>query len=222
MKRRSLSAHVGALAFAFALATPARAQEAPPDPSRLPTREAALSLSEQRVVLSTSYRDLFDAEIQRKLVGGLPTLVVLRVLVFRETENKPVALSARSCKVTYDLWDEIFRLQVTYASAVTSSLAINLEGVLRQCGEAKNFFVTDAAALTPNENYSAAVFVEINPVSPEMLERIRRWVMRPSGGTAIGPADSILGSFVGLFVPRVQDADRKLAFRTASFRLPAR
>ncbi|MCC6554400.1 MAG: hypothetical protein IT372_15590 [Polyangiaceae bacterium] len=50
-----------------------------------------------------------------------------------------------------------------------------------------------------------------------MLDRIKRWVTRPAGSTAIGPGDSLFGSFVGLFVTRVESADRRLAFRTQPF-----
>jgi hypothetical protein len=51
-----------------------------------------------------------------------------------------------------------------------------------------------------------------------MLDRIRKWVTRPT--TSIGPGDSLFGSFVGLFVARIGDADRKLAFRTPTFTPP--
>ena len=65
------------------------------------------------------------------------------------------------------------------------------------------------------------MIVEVNPVSQEMLEQIKRWVTRPNGSNVIGPGDSLFGSFVGLFVARVGDADRKLPFRTQAF-APAR
>jgi hypothetical protein len=59
--------------------------------------------------------------------------------------------------------------------------------------------------------------VEVNPVSPDMLERIKRWVSRPSGNSTAAPGDALFGSFVGLFVTRIGVADRQLAFRTQTF-----
>jgi hypothetical protein len=61
------------------------------------------------------------------------------------------------------------------------------------------------------------VLVEVNPVSRETLERIKRWVALPKGAGAVGPGDSLFGSFVGLFVTHVPAADRTLSFRTPSF-----
>ena len=55
-----------------------------------------------------------------------------------------------------------------------------------------------------------------------MLDRIKRWVTRPNGSSAIGPGDSLFGSFVGLFVARIGDADKKIAFRTQTFLPPTR
>jgi hypothetical protein len=56
--------------------------------------------------------------------------------------------------------------------------------------------------------------VEVNPVSPQMLAQMRQWVSRPAGSTGIGPGDALFGSFVGLFVRQIGNADRTLRFRT--------
>ena len=60
------------------------------------------------------------------------------------------------------------------------------------------------------------VIVEVNPVSPLMLDQMRKWVSRPAGSTGIGPGDALFGSFVGLFVKQMGTADRTLRFRTQS------
>ncbi|MCA9586650.1 MAG: hypothetical protein KC657_14945, partial [Myxococcales bacterium] len=58
------------------------------------------------------------------------------------------------------------------------------------------------------------VIVEVNPVSPKTLEQMRKWVSRPAGSTGIGPGDALFGSFVGLFVRQIGNADRTLRFRS--------
>jgi hypothetical protein len=93
--------------------------------------------------------------------------------------------------------------------------------VLRNCGEAKKLPLIDRALLGSGARYFVAMLVEVNPVSQEMLERIKRWVTRPNGSNAIGPSDSLFGSFVGLFVARIGAADKQLAFRTQAFLPPA-
>jgi hypothetical protein len=213
---------VGAAAL-LALAWPkdARGQGAPPKtPLALPQRTAQVALENAMVKVTVSWRDVVDGEISKKLLSGLPTVIAMRGYVFRESGGDPVALTAKTCRVVYDLWDEVFRVQLTQPGGQTNTVAVNVEGVLRICGEARRMNLVERTLLKDGTRYFMAALVEVNPVSAEMLDRIKRWVTRPNGTAAIGPGDSLFGSFVGLFVARVGDADRKLSFRTQVFPPP--
>ena len=85
---------------------------------------------------------------------------------------------------------------------------------MRQCLEARDLPVVDRALLRAGAGHYLGVIVEINPVSPQMLENMRRWVSRPTGSTNIGPSDALFGSFVGLFVRNIGASDKTLRFRT--------
>lgn len=194
--------------------------EPPKTPATLPQRNGEVSLEGKHVLVNTAYRDVVDAEISKKLASGLPTVIVLRAWVFREGGGDPVAMTAKSCRIVYDLWDEVFRLQITQPGGQTDSVAVNLEGVLRQCAEAKKLRLVERSELDSSTRYLVAALVEVNPISPEMLDKIKRWVTRPNGSAAASKGDSLFGSFVGLFVTRISDADRKLSFRTPAFYPP--
>ena len=218
---RARLARAGALLLAMAMPATAAADKTPPKtPAALPQR-AAQVVSEKGVVkLTVGFRDVIDAEIAKKLQSGLPTVITMRGYVFRESGGDPIALTAKSCRIVYDLWDEVFRIQLAQPGGPTSAVAVNVEGVLRNCCDAKKLPLVSRGLLSAGARYFVATLVEVNPVSPAMLERIKRWVTRPNGSNAIGPGDSLFGSFVGLFVARIGDADRKLAFRTQAFPLP--
>jgi hypothetical protein len=204
------------------LSRAARADEAPPKtPSALPIRNAQITLEGGVVKLTVSFRDVVDAEISKKLSSGLPTVVTMRGYVFRESGGDPIALTAKSCRIVYDLWDEVFRIQLAQPGGQTTAVAVNVEGVLRNCGEAKKMPLMERASMSASTHYFVAALVEVNPVNAEMLDRIKKWVTRPGGAAAIGPGDALFGSFVGLFVTRIGDADRKLSFRTQAFLPPA-
>ena len=192
----------------------------PKTPAALPSRLAQIALDDRVVTLTVGYRDVVDAEISKKLQSGLPTVLTMRGYVFSETGGDPIALTAKSCRIVYDLWDEVFHIQLTQPGGQTNAVAVNVEGVLRNCGEVKKMPLAARALMSDAEHYFVAVLVEVNPVSAEMLDRIKKWVTRPAGGTAIGPGDSLFGSFVGLFVAKVGDADKKIAFRTQAFSPP--
>lgn len=200
----------------------ARAEDdaTPRTPAALPARAAQIALEDRLVTLTVGFRDVVDAEISKKLQSGLPTVLTMRGYLFPEAGGDPIALTAKSCRIVYDLWDEVFRIQLTQPGGQTSAVAVNVEGVLRNCGEAKRMPLAARAVMSDTTRYFVAVLVEVNPVSPEMLDRIKKWVTRPAGSAAIGPGDSLFGSFVGLFVAKVGDADKKLAFRTQAFSPP--
>jgi hypothetical protein len=198
----------------------ARAEEPPKTPAALPARTAQVVLEGKQVKLTVAFRDVVDAEIAKKLSSGLPTVITVRGYVFRESGGEPIALTAKSCRVVYDLWDEIFRIQLTQPGGQVDAVAVNIEGVLRHCTEARKLPLMERAQMRDDVRYFVAALVEVNPVSQETLDRIKRWVTRPNGSTAIGPGDSLFGSFVGLFVARIGDADRKISFRTQAFSPP--
>jgi hypothetical protein len=185
----------------------------------LQVRQASLAFDEKQTLrVSIGYRDVVDAATVAKLMGGLPTTIVMRAYVFRESGGgAPLAAAFKTCRVIFDLWDEVYRIEIAQTGGtdvVTASPT--LEGVLRRCAEADRLAVI-GRALPANTNFYLGGIVEVNPVSPEMLERIKRWVSRPSGTSTSAPGDALFGSFVGLFVARIGSADRQIAFRTQSF-----
>jgi hypothetical protein len=222
-RRRALPALVLA---ALCAAWPARAlaEDAKPEalktPAQLAQRSATIALEKKAVVLTASFRDAVDAALSKKLLSGLPTTIAMRGYVFKESGGDPVALAARSCKIVYDLWDEVFRVTVTQAGGQTTTVAVNVEGVLRNCAEVKKLPIMDRASMKDGSKYFVAVIVEVNPISADMLDRIKRWVTRPNGTTSLSSSDSLFGSFVGLFVTRVPSADKRVQFRTQAFLPP--
>lgn len=209
------------LAAILTLLGTARAEEPLKTPSQLTQRTATVALEKKTVVMSVAFRDAVDAAISKKLLSGLPTTIAMRGYVFKESGGDPVALAARSCKIVYDLWDEVFRITITQSGGVTTTVAVNVEGVLRNCAEAKKVPIIERASMKDGTKYFVATMVEVNPVSADMLDRIKRWVTRPNGSTSLSSSDSLFGSFVGLFVTRIQSADKRVVFRTQAFLPPS-
>ena len=208
---------LGALATC---ARDARADDAPKQ-EELPRRQANFAWQKtdkgnSLLLASFSYRDVIDKGVADKLASGLTTVIAMRAYLLREGDASPVALAVRTCRVAYDLWDEVYRLKISGPGGERDSAAFNLEGVVRQCAEVRDFVLADRALLARAQPYFMGAIVEVNPVSPQMLDQMRRWVSRPAGSTGIGPGDALFGSFVGLFLRQIGTADRTLRFRTQS------
>ncbi len=167
-----------------------------------------------------AYHDVVDGPTVDKLKGGLPTMIVMSAFVVRD-DGPPMAIVAyKSCRVIFDLWDEVYRLEISQAgNPNVMTVTPTLEGVLRRCAEVDRLAVIARSLLSAPGSYHLEGVVEINPVSTDMRERIKRWVSRPTGASTAAPGDALFGSFVGLFVARIGTADRQVAFRTQSISL---
>ena len=193
----------------------------PPKPAGLPQRQANFTWEPQdkgpdRLLASFSYVDVIDPFFREKLGNGIQHTVVMRAYLLREGESEPVALAARTCKVAYDLWNEVFSLKVSGPGGERNKAVLNVDGVLRECFEARSLFIAERSQLSAGKPHLLAVIVEVNPVNAQMVEQMKRWVTRPAGSTGIGPGDALFGSFVGLFVKDIGKADRTKSFRTQS------
>ncbi|MBI5536647.1 MAG: hypothetical protein HY898_28265 [Deltaproteobacteria bacterium] len=209
------------MALAVALLSPLAwsQQPAPTAPAQLPARKASFSWNDQGTILrvAVKYRDVVDANVERKLLSGLPTVIVMRAYLYPDGANTAVAGTLKSCRIVFDVWEEVYRVQISQpgTGGEKTEAAPNLEGVLRRCAEAKDLQLADRTTLQPNTSYFLAAVVDVNPISKEMMDRIRRWVSRPPGASS-SPGDSLFGSFVGLFVARIDKTDRTISFRTQS------
>lgn len=200
----------------------AQAASVPTNPAQLSSRQATFSWETQEkgpdlLMASFSYVDVLDSAFRAKLSNGLPHVVVMRAYFWREGESEPVALAARTCRITYDLWEELYRLKITGPGGERDTAVFNVNGVLRQCFEVSKLRVSDRTLVTAGKPHFLGVIVEVNPVNAQMVEQMRKWVTRPAGSTGIAPGDALFGSFVGLFVRSMGKAERTLLFRTQSF-----
>jgi hypothetical protein len=171
--------------------------------------------------ISVSSSDLVTADVRRKLESGLPQTLVTRIYAYPESGGSPIAVTPLQCRVAYDLWEEVFRVQVQTASGDRSESASTIEQVVRRCLVARDVPVgttADYAARRGSRVYFA-VLVELNPMSPDTVQRIRRWLARPNGGRLDG--DAFFGSFVSMFVNRrIGAAERTLSFRSQAVSVP--
>lgn len=172
--------------------------------------------------LAFSARDLISHDVERKLQSGLPQTITLRVYAYDEIHGNPVALAPQSCRVVYDLWEEVYRVQVQNASTHGSETVSTIAAVAQRC------LVVQGLSPGTDEEWSArrghhvyfAAIVELNPMSADTVERIRRWLARPQGGGRM-ESDAFFGSFVSVFVNRrVGAAERTLTFRSQSVEVP--
>jgi len=195
------------------LTTPAAAQGARPEE---PVREATFEWDADlnTLFLSLGFREIIDAKIQEKLRRGLPTTIVLTATVYRGAGGEPLSTTAQTCKVTWHVWEEAYRVEVTRPGSSQVRWTTTIEGVLRRCAEVRRLLAGDRSQIPANVPLVASGKIQVNPISPEVLKKIQRWVMRPASTGTAAPGDALFSTFTGLFLQRVGDAEREVKFVT--------
>jgi hypothetical protein len=164
----------------------------------------------KQLYLSTSFRDVIDPELRVKLTRGLPTTIVLTAAIYRAGGGAtPLSTTAHTCKVTWHVWEEAYRpggSQVRWTTTV--------EGVLRRCAEVRRLLAGTSVQIPVNTQLSCSAKVQVNPLSPEVMQKLKLWVLRPSGTATAAPSDALFSTFTGLFLQRVGEAERELKFNS--------
>ena len=209
----------GTYALEFALlvtatlsAKVARADEPPPPTPR--TASFEWDETKRELFVSLAFRDVVDEEIRRKLSRGLPTTIVFTGTLYRRGVKAPISTTAQTCKITWHVWDEAYRLEVTRPDGSRTRWTTTLEGVLRRCAEVNRLLVATSREVAAGVAVYLRGHVDVNPLSSEVLEKIKLWVNRPARTGTAAPGDALFSTFTGLFMQRVGTAERTLELLT--------
>lgn len=174
----------------------------------------------QTLYVSVSFRDAVDAKVLEKLDRGLPTTIVLTAAIYRAGSTQPLSTTAQTCKVTWHVWQEVYFVEVTRPGGTRVEKTLTPNGVLRRCAEIRSPTVQRLLVAGTRQQIPDGVplymeaKVQVNPVSPEVLTKIKRWVSRPTGTGTAAPGDALFSTFTGLFLQRIGNAERQLDFTT--------
>jgi hypothetical protein len=181
----------------------------------VPRRPIQVRFEDERALVNAAAEHLVDRALRSRIESGLPQTIVTRVYAYRNGQSDPIALGLRSCRVTYDPWRLDYRVRIQTADVDQSTVVRTLDQVIASC-----ISIHDLPIGRRDDWRSArgsliwfAVLIEHNPLSPETVQRIRRWLARPDGPSA--ESDAFFGSFVSLFVNRqIGEAERIFRFRS--------
>jgi hypothetical protein len=205
----------GAVTLTIALslvALPARADDSP-ELQRMRFIERGVNLT-----VTTRINKLFDTSAYNTLKSGFVSTVVVQTWVYPKSSTSPIAWTRDRRTVVYDLWDEVYTvrlcekckpMKVKYQSEAFKLLT-----------EITDQPVAALADIPYDDIYYLAIRVDLNPVSPETLTEVRRWLSQGTGG-GLDRGGVFFGSFVSVFVnPKIAEADRVLRIRSQPFYRP--
>jgi hypothetical protein len=168
-----------------------------------------------------SARDLINAEAMRKLDSGLPQRIAVQHFVYAGRRGEPIVVGGHSCKVVYDLWQAVYRVEFEQLGLAPQMLAFRSRPeVLERCLVMRGTPLGEARDYAPGQQLYVGSLIQLNPLSNTTVARIRRWLSRPRGEFNTD-GKSFFGSFVSLFVnDRIGSAERVIRLRSQDFERP--
>ena len=172
----------------------------------------------KNLVVTTSFAELFDRGASEKMSSGFPSSVVIRMYVFRKDRTeRPVSLILVEHEVVFDLWDEVYVLRTRGPLGKRELRYKSRQQAVRALTELDHMPIAPLDRIAIGPHHFLAAVIELNPISPELLAEMRRWLSRPAG-ESLDSSSSFFGSFVSVFVnPKLDRADRTLRIRSQPF-----
>lgn len=166
-------------------------------------------------------RDLIDAAAQKKLDSGLPQRIVVQHFIYGKNPDSALAAGGHSCKIVYDLWQAIYRVDHEVIGGSVTSVGLRTrQEVLDRCLIMQAFPLGEASDYVGVPRVYVASLLQLNPLSTTTVARIRRWLARPRSDFNV-ESRSFFGSFVSLFVnDRIGAAERVLRLRSQDVEIP--
>ncbi|RMH40184.1 MAG: hypothetical protein D6689_14540 [Deltaproteobacteria bacterium] len=183
-------------------------------------RLRTMAFAERRgwLVASVQFTDLFDAAAYNKLSSGFAATVAVRGVVYEVRSGAPVAVTAATFRVVYDLWDEVYRIRIVDMRGMRGFRVRSRADALKAVTEVDALPLAPLDRIAIGPHYVVELIVELNPISDERLAEMRRWLTRRAGTASIQSNSSFFGSFVSVFAnPELRPSDAALRLRSQPF-----
>src|SRR5690606_41096081 len=94
---------------------------------------------------------VIDAGRRRKLRTGAPTTILSSAAVSLPAKETPVATTVQSCKVTWHVWEEAYRIDLTQPGTQNTTWTTTVDGVLRRCADARQLLIASRLQAPPGQ-----------------------------------------------------------------------
>jgi hypothetical protein len=210
--------HVALAAMVAAMvahAGPARADDDAPEQVHVRLVERGDWLT-----MSTKINKLFDNAAYAALDSGFVQTVIIRMWVYPQGGNEPIAFTALERHCVRDMWADEYDLLFVDQNARTKVVVKRHADALEQLTDLSEIQIAQSALLPYEQVFQLAIEAELNPVSKETQAEVRRWLSRGAGND-LDHNSTFFGSFVSVFVnSKLPDADRVLRLRSQTFFRP--
>lgn len=152
------------------------------------------------VTASFDVKSALTERFRKRLSNGLTSRVVVDMRLI-DPNDRPIATTSRRCFFQWDIWDEVLEVRIEDGPIRKQTLKRKLlERGMRDCALMTDVLIAHRTLLTVKGDYHLEVFVQLNPISEEQLQRAKGFMSNPRSSRVGRPRsffDTVLSIFGG-------------------------
>lgn len=140
-------------------------------------------------------------ELQRRLSSGLSNKILISVQIKDKKSGSQIFNKEYIFEAIYDVWDEKYRLYFYSPNKNLIFESKDKEDVYKRFTNPENIVLCSIKLLSYESIYNVKVKIIINPVSKDIIEKIKEYLSDPETTNRGTPTRTIFGSFANTFIP---------------------
>ncbi len=129
-------------------------------------------LKNDSIKIDLSVQNLFEGEIRKTLLTGIPIMIEFQFQLKAEDQTLVTSYS-RICKITYDVWEEYFRLLCLEENEKNFQ---KIEEVVMWFNQIEGINLASVEILSLDKKYSIQVRSLVTLMSRKQSEQIKWWI----------------------------------------------
>jgi hypothetical protein len=164
-------------------------------------------------------RDMMTPAVLEKFNSGVTARLLLRASVIDADNGSVRSLSVTEYRIRYRVWDEEFVVRIWSPLGKESVQRFKDQtALLSRVAQQPHLPVAGAGDLVAGRRYFAVVEVEVDPVSEELLAKVREYLANPGGHRREGGGRGLFGNLARIFFdPQTGSNPNAIEFRSELF-----
>ncbi|GEM_PF-1780741 len=166
-----------------------------------------LSKSSDNVFLNLRMKIKNEKELQKRLSSGLPNKLIISVQV-KDKSNSMFMLNRDFIfEAIYDVWEEKYRLFSYNPEKRLIFETRDKNEIYKRFLSQGDIRLFEISQIRPDSLIQIKIKVLVNPVSKDIIEKIKEYLSDPEMAARGGSTRTIFGSFANKFIPELNTED---------------
>jgi hypothetical protein len=183
--------------------------------------DATTGVNDGWLTVSFDFKGFIDRDWEDILKNGLTNTISISIGLKSLGMKDPIVTRDITFFIRYEVWENFFILIKGQQVDSERKILRRIEELRDEIYDVSNFPIERIDRLSRKKRYYLHVTVALNPLSEQIVNRARSYIVNPAGYRSIEKPRSFFGSIASIFLKEDRSiADRLLDLESNRFKLP--